>query len=45
MVADALNGVHPRRLIELGQQDRFIDAMSESLQRTTRAFAPAFRFG
>jgi pyruvate, water dikinase len=40
MVADALNGVHPRRLIELGQQDRFIDAMSESLLQITRAFAP-----
>jgi pyruvate, water dikinase len=40
MVADALNGVHPWRLIELGQQDRFIDAMSESLLRITRAFAP-----
>jgi pyruvate, water dikinase len=40
MVADALNGVHPRRLIELGQQDRFVDAMSESLLQITRAFAP-----
>jgi pyruvate,water dikinase len=40
MVADALNGVHPRRLIELGQQDRFVDAMSESLLRITRAFSP-----
>ena len=40
MVADALNGVHPRRLLELGQQDRFVDAMSESLLKITRAFAP-----
>jgi pyruvate, water dikinase len=40
MVADALNGVHPRRLIELGQQDRFVDVMSESLLRITRAFGP-----
>ncbi|HEX6760500.1 MAG TPA: phosphoenolpyruvate synthase [Propionibacteriaceae bacterium] len=40
MVADALNGVHPRRLIELGQQDRFVDAMSESLLQITTAFAP-----
>jgi pyruvate,water dikinase len=40
MVADALDGVHPRRLIELGQQDRFVDAMSESLLQITRAFAP-----
>jgi pyruvate, water dikinase len=40
MVADASNGVHPRRLIELGQQDRFVDAMSESLLQITQAFAP-----
>ena len=40
MVADALDGVHPRRLIELGQQDRFVDAMSESLLHITRAFSP-----
>jgi pyruvate,water dikinase len=40
MVADALNGVHPRRLIELGQQDHFVDAMSESLLQITRAFSP-----
>ncbi|HEX5384842.1 MAG TPA: phosphoenolpyruvate synthase [Propionibacteriaceae bacterium] len=40
MVADALNGIHPRRLIELGQQDRFVEAMSESLLKITRAFAP-----
>jgi phosphoenolpyruvate synthase/pyruvate phosphate dikinase len=40
MVADALNGVHPRRLIELGQQDRFVEAMSDSLLQITRAFAP-----
>jgi pyruvate, water dikinase len=40
MVADALNGVHPRRLLELGQQDRFVDAMSESLLKITRTFAP-----
>jgi pyruvate,water dikinase len=40
MVADALDGVHPRRLIELGQQERFVDAMSESLLQITRAFSP-----
>jgi pyruvate, water dikinase len=40
MVADALDGVHPRRLIELGQQDRFVDAMSGSLLQITRAFSP-----
>ena len=36
MVAGALDGVHPRRLIELGQQDRLVDAMSESLLQITR---------
>lgn len=40
MVADALAGVHPRLLIERGEQQKFIDAMSDSLLRITRAFAP-----
>jgi pyruvate,water dikinase len=40
MVADALGGVHPRRLIERGEQQTFIDAMTRSLLRITRAFAP-----
>lgn len=40
MVADALGGVHPRLLIERGEQQRFVDAMSESLLTITRAFAP-----
>ena len=40
MVADALKGVHPRLLIERGDQQQFVDAMSESLLTITRAFAP-----
>ena len=40
MVADALQGVHPRLLMERGEQQRFVDAMSESLLTITRAFAP-----
>lgn len=40
MVADALGGVHPRLLIERGEQQKFVDAMSASLTRITRAFAP-----
>ncbi|HEV7192338.1 MAG TPA: phosphoenolpyruvate synthase [Jatrophihabitantaceae bacterium] len=40
MVADALAGVHPRLLMQRGEEKRFIDAMSESLLRITRAFAP-----
>ncbi|HEY8502111.1 MAG TPA: putative PEP-binding protein, partial [Solirubrobacterales bacterium] len=40
MVADALGGVHPRLLIERGDRQRFVDAMSRSLLRITVAFAP-----
>lgn len=40
MVADALKGVHPRLLMERGEQQTFIDAMSEALLRITRAFMP-----
>ncbi len=40
MVADALKGVHPRLLIQSGEQQQFVDAMAESLLRITRAFAP-----
>ncbi|KRE92263.1 phosphoenolpyruvate synthase [Nocardioides sp. Soil774] len=40
MVADALDGVHPRLLLQRGQQQRFVDAMTESLLVITRAFAP-----
>ncbi len=38
MVTDALAGVHPTLLIERGEQAKFIDAMSASLLRITRAF-------
>ncbi len=38
MVTDALAGVHPKLLIERGEQAKFIDAMSDSLLRITRAF-------
>lgn len=38
MVTDALAGVHPRLLIERGQQKTFVDAMSASLNRITSAF-------
>jgi pyruvate,water dikinase len=38
MVADALAGAHPRLLMERGEQQKFVDAMSASLLRITRAF-------
>jgi pyruvate,water dikinase len=38
MVADALQGVHPRLLLERGEQKNFVDAMSTALLRITRAF-------
>ena len=38
MVTDALAGVHPKLLIERGERARFVDAMSASLLRITRAF-------
>ena len=40
MVADALHGVHPRLLMQRGEQQTFIDEMSASLLRITRAFMP-----
>ncbi|MGN6609685.1 MAG: phosphoenolpyruvate synthase [Jatrophihabitans sp.] len=40
MVADALHGVHPRLLIERGEQHVFVEAMTASLLTITRAFAP-----
>jgi pyruvate, water dikinase len=40
MVADALKGVHPRLLLQRGEQQTFIDEMASSLLRITRAFAP-----
>jgi pyruvate, water dikinase len=38
MVTDALAGVHPKLLIERGEQKRFVDAMASSLLRITHAF-------
>jgi pyruvate, water dikinase len=40
MVTDALKGVHPRRLLERGEQKTFIDSMAKSLLTITRAFEP-----
>ena len=40
MLTDALGGVHPRALLASGGRDEFLDRMSESLLRITRAFAP-----
>ncbi|MGD9959396.1 phosphoenolpyruvate synthase [Nocardioides sp.] len=40
MVADALQGVHPRLLMERGEHHRFVDQMADSLLRITTAFAP-----
>lgn len=40
MVTDALQGVHPRKLLQRGEQQIFIDAMAKSLVRITRAFEP-----
>jgi len=40
MVTDALGGVHPRLLLERGDQKTFVDAMADSLLRITRAFVP-----
>lgn len=40
MVTDALGGVHPRRLLERGDERTFIDSMAKSLLQITRAFEP-----
>lgn len=40
MVTNALAGVHPRLLLQRGQQPAFIDAMVASLGQVTRAFSP-----
>jgi pyruvate,water dikinase len=40
MVADALGGVHPRLLLERGQQQDFVDRMATALLEVTTAFAP-----
>ena len=40
MVTDALGGVHPRLLLERGEQKSFVERMAKSLLRITRAFEP-----
>ncbi len=40
MVTDALGGVHPRRLLERGEEKRFVESMAKSLVQITRAFEP-----
>jgi pyruvate,water dikinase len=40
MISDALNGVHPQKLVADGKAREFVDAMSEALLTITRAFAP-----
>jgi pyruvate,water dikinase len=40
MISDALNGVHPQKLVADGKAKEFVDAMSEALLTITRAFAP-----
>jgi pyruvate,water dikinase len=40
MITDALKGVHPRLLLERGEQKAFVDAMASSVLRITKAFFP-----
>ena len=40
MVTDALQGVHPRKLLERGEEKTFVDSMAKSLLRISRAFEP-----
>jgi pyruvate,water dikinase len=40
MVVEALEGVHPRTLIEEGREERFVDRMASSLTAFAHAFAP-----
>jgi pyruvate,water dikinase len=40
MVVEALEGTHPRALLEAGEGERFVDRMAESLNRFASAFAP-----
>jgi len=40
LLTDALGGRHPRHLLAQGGRDEFVAAMSASLTRITRAFAP-----
>ena len=40
MVTDALGGVHPRLLLERGEEKTFVESMAKSLVHITRAFEP-----
>ena len=40
MITDALDGTHPRALLARGDRAEFLERMSTSLLRITRAFAP-----
>jgi pyruvate,water dikinase len=40
MVVEALDGVHPRALIESGESERFVERMAASLTTFAEAFAP-----
>jgi pyruvate, water dikinase len=40
LLTEALGGQHPKAMIADGRGDEFVDGMSESLLRITRAFAP-----
>ncbi len=40
MVTDALGGVHPRLLLERGDEKTFVESMAASLLRITKAFEP-----
>jgi pyruvate, water dikinase len=40
MVVEALDGVHPRALIERGEGDRFVERMAASLLEFAEAFSP-----
>lgn len=40
MVVEALEGVHPRALLEAGEGERFVERMAASLDKFAAAFAP-----
>ncbi|MDF2145992.1 phosphoenolpyruvate synthase [Knoellia sp. p5-6-4] len=40
MITDALRGEHPKHLLATGRRAKFVETMSESVLRITRAFAP-----
>jgi pyruvate,water dikinase len=40
MVVEALEGAHPRALLEAGEGERFVERMAASLERFAAAFAP-----